>query len=97
MKTSEIMLTKRATLEILESLFNTLESEESYITMKTEWYETDEPRLDENGNPKTHEDGSIIYKSHYRDVPRPEEEYSDVHKAKLSAIAEIRKQLEKLI
>lgn len=97
MKTNKTILVKRATLEILESLFGTLESEENYITTKTEWYDTDEPRLDENGNPKTREDGSIIYKSHYRDVPRPEDEYSDEQRAKLEAIAEIRKQLEKLI
>lgn len=97
MKTSKVILTKRATLEILESLFSTLETEESYITTKTEWHDTDEPRLDENGNPKTREDGSIIYKSTYRDVPRPESDYSDEQRAKLEAIAEIRKQLEKLI
>ena len=97
MKTSKVFLTKRATLEILESLFSTLETEESYITTKMEWYDTDEPRLDENGNPKTRKDGSIIYKSTYRDVPRPESDYSDEERAKLEAIAEIRKQLENLI
>ena len=97
MKTSNVILRKKASLEILESLFSTLETEESYITMKTEWYDTDEPRLDENGNPKTREDGSIIYKSTYRDIPRPESEYSDEQRAKLEAINEIKKQLEKLI
>ena len=97
MKTSNVILRKKASLEILESLFSTLETEESYITMKTEWYDTDEPRLDENGNPKTREDGSIIYKSTYRDVPRPESDYSDEQRAKLEAINEIKKQLEKLI
>ena len=94
---SKVILTKKMIFEVLESLFSTLETEESYITMKTEWYDTDEPRLDENGNPKTREDGSIIYKSTYRDVPRPESDYSDEQRAKLEAIAEIRKQLEKLI
>ena len=97
MKTNKTILVKRATLEILESLLSTLDTEESYITTKTEWYDTDEPRLDDEGNPKTREDGSIIYKSNYRDVPRPEEDYTDDHRAKLEAIAEIRKQLEKLI
>ena len=97
MKTSNVILRKKASLEILESLFSTLETEESYITMKTEWYDTDEPRLDENGNPKTREDGSIIYKSTYREVPRPESDYSDEQRAKLEAINEIKKQLEKLI
>lgn len=94
---STVILSKKMTLEVLEELFSTLETEERYITMKTEWYDTDEPRLDENGNPKTREDGSIIYKSTYRDVPRPEEEYSDEQRAKLEAIADIKKQLEKLI
>ena len=97
MKTSNVILRKKASLEILESLFSTLETEESYITMKTEWYDTDEPRLDADGNPKTREDGSIIYKSTYRDVPRPESDYSDEQRAKLEAINEIKKQLEKLI
>lgn len=95
--TSKVILTKKMKLEVLESLFSTLETEESYITMKTEWYDTDEPRLDDNGNPKTREDGSIIYKSTYRDVPRPVEEYTDEQRAKLEAIADIKKQLEKLI
>ena len=95
--TSKVILTKKMTLEVLESLFSTLETEESYITTKTEWYDTDEPRLDENGNPKTREDGSIIYKSTYRDVPRPEDDYTDEQRAKLDAIADIKKQLEKLI
>ena len=94
---SKVILTKKMTLEVLESLFSTLETEENYITMKTEWYDTDEPRLDENGNPKTREDGSIIYKSTYRDVPRPESDYTDEQRAKLEAIKEIKKQLEKLI
>ena len=94
---STAILTKKMTIEVLETLFSTLETEESYITTKMEWYDTDEPRLDENGNPKTREDGSIIYKSTYRDVPRPEEEYSDEQRAKLEAIAGIKKQLEKLI
>ena len=95
--TSKVILTKKMTLEVLESLFSTLETEENYITMKTEWYDTDEPRLDENGNPKTREDGTIIYKSTYRDVPRPIEDYTDEQSAKLEAIKEIKKQLEKLI
>lgn len=94
---STVILTKKMTLEVLESLFSTLETEENYITMKTEWYDTDEPRLDDNGNPKTREDGSIIYKSTYRDVPRPVEDYTDEQRAKLEAIADIKKQLEKLI
>lgn len=94
---SKVILTKRMTLEVLESLFSTLESEESYIRMKTEWYDTDEPRLNEDGTPKTREDGTIIYKSHYRDIPRPEDEYTDEQKAKLEAINEIKKQLEKMI
>ena len=94
---NNVFLAKRMTLEVLERLFDTLESEESYITTKTEWYDTDEPRLNEDGTPKTREDGTIIYKSHYRDVPRPEDEYTDEHRAKLEAIKEIKKQLEKLI
>ena len=97
MKMNEVILAKKAALVVLESIFSTLETEESYITMKTEWYDTDEPRLNDDGTPKTREDGSIIYKSAYREVPRPEEDYTEEQRAQLKAINDIKKQLEKMI
>lgn len=95
MKNNTIKM-KKATLEVLERLMDCLDSEESYVATKTVWYDTDEPRLNEDGTPKTRDDGSIIYKQDYREEPRPESELSDDDKLKLKAIDEIRKQLEKL-
>ena len=95
MKNNTIKM-KKATLEVLERLMDCLDSEESYMATKTVWYDTDQPRLNEDGTPKTRDDGSIIYKQDYREEPRPESELSDDDKLKLKAIDEIRKQLEKL-
>ena len=87
---------KRATLEVLERLMDCLDNEESYMSTKTVWYDTDEPRLNDDGTPKTRDDGSIIYKQSYREEPRPASELTDEDRLKLEAINEIRKQLEKL-
>lgn len=95
MKNNTIKM-KRATLEVLERLMDCLDNEESYIATKTVWYDTDEPRLNDDGTPKTRDDGSIIFKQEYREEPRPESEITDEDKLKLNAIDEIRKQLEKL-
>ena len=95
MKNSTIKM-KRATLEVLERLMDCLDSEESYVSTKTVWYDTDQPRLNEDGTPKTRDDGSIIYKQDYKEEVIPESELSDENKLKLRAIDEIRKQLEKL-
>lgn len=95
MKNSTIKM-KRATLEVLERLMDCLDSEESYIATKTVWYDTDSPRLNDDGTPKTRDDGSIIYKQDYREEAIPEAELSDEAKLKIKAIDEIRKQLEKL-
>lgn len=95
MKNNTIKM-KKATLEVLERLMDCLDNEESYLATKTVWYDTDEPRLKEDGTPKTRDDGSIIYKQDYREEPRPESELTDYDKLKLKAIDEIRKQLEKL-
>lgn len=97
MTTTNLIKEKKARLELLEALFETLEREESYTKKKTVWYDTTEPRLDEDGNPKTREDGSIIYKQDYRLEDRPESELDEESKAKLTAIQTIRNQLEKMI
>lgn len=95
MKNNTIKM-KRATLEVLERLMDVLDSEESYVATKTIWYETDEPRLKEDGTPKTRDDGSIVYKQDYKEEPKPDSELTDEDKLKLEAINEIRKQIEKL-
>lgn len=95
MKNNTIKM-KRATLEVLERLMDCLDSEEGYLATKTVWYDTDQPRLNEDGTPKTRDDGSIIYKQDYREEPRPQSELTDEDKLKLKAIEEIREKLEKL-
>ena len=96
-KTSTLIMEKKARLELLEAMFNTLENEENYIRMRTEWYDTDEPRKNEDGSIKTRDDGSVIYKQTYRDVPRDEATFTPEDKAKLTAIETIKNQLEKMI
>ena len=96
MKNNTIKM-KRATLEVLERLMETLETLESDVNTHIVWIDTDEPRLDENGNPRTREDGSIIYKQDYKYEPVPMEDLSDDEKLKLKAIEEIRDKLEKLV
>ena len=97
MTTSSLIQEKKARLEMLEKLFHTLEREEEYISMKTVWYDTDEPRLDDNGEVKTRNDGTIIYKQSYREELKSEDEYSEEDKAQLMAIQTIKNQLEKMI
>lgn len=95
MKNSTIRM-KRVMLEVLEGIMDYLDTEEGYVSTKMVWYDTDEPRLNEDGTPRTRDDGSIIYKQTYRDEPIPEDELTEANKLKLQAIDEIRKQLEKL-
>jgi len=95
MKNNTIKM-KKATIEVLERLMDCLDSEESYINTRTILYDTDSPRLNDDGTPKTREDGSIIYKQDYREELIPEAELSEEAKLKIKAIDEIRKQLEKL-
>ena len=95
MKNNTIKM-KRATLEVLERLMDCLDSEEGYLATKTVWYDTDQPRLNDDGTPKTRDDGSIIYKHDYREEPRPQSELTDEDKLKLKAIEEIREKLEKM-
>lgn len=95
--TTNLIKEKKARLEILEELFSTLEREESYRKQKTVWFDTDEPYLDEDGNPKTREDGTIRYKQDYRMEDIPESEYTDDTKSYLMAIQTIKTQLEKMI
>ena len=97
MTTASLIQEKKARLEMLEKLFHTLEREEEYITMKTVWYDTHEPRLDDNGEVKTRDDGTIIYKQSYREEVKSEDEYTEEDKAQLMAIQTIKNQLEKMI
>ena len=97
MTTANLIKEKKARLELLESLFKTLEDEEKWTMHKTVWYDTDEPRLNEDGTIKTREDGTTIYKQSYRDEVKSDEELSEDDKIKLTAIQTIKNQLEKMI
>ena len=88
---------KKVTLEVLEKLMECLDTEENLVNTKIVWFKTDEPRLDEDGNPKKREDGSIIYKEDYKYEQVPETDLTEEEKLKLKAIDELRKQLEKLV
>lgn len=95
MKNNTIKM-KKATLEVLERLMDALENMETDVSTKIVWVDTDEPRLDDEGNPKTREDGSIIYKQDYKYEQVPVKDLSEDELLKLKAIEELRKQLEKL-
>ena len=97
MTTANLIMEKKARLELLEALFETLTREENYIKVKTVWYDTDEPRLNEDGSIKTRDDGSTVYKQAWRDEEKDESEYDERDKAKLTAIETIKNQLEKMI
>ena len=96
-KTSNVIKEKKATLEILEELFETLEREERYAKTKTVWYDTDEPRLNEDGSIRTRDDGTTVYKQSYREEEIPDDELSEETLIKLNAINSIRTALEKLV
>ena len=97
MKTTELIMEKKARLDILEALFRRLDSEEDDVRTVLEWFDTEEPRLDEDGNPKTRNDGTIIYRQDYRTIKRNEDKLSNEDRIKLTAIQTIRNQLEKMI
>ncbi len=96
-KTSNVIKAKKATLDILEELFETLEREEKYVTTKTVWFDTDQPRLDDDGNPKTRKDGSIVYEQEYKIEDKAEDELTEDDNIKLEAINSIKTALEKLV
>lgn len=97
MKTTELIMEKKARLDILESLFRRLENEEDDVRTELEWFDTDEAYLDDDGNPKTRADGTIKYKQDYRTIKKDDDKLSDEDRIRLTAIQTIRNQLEKMI
>ena len=95
--TTNLIREKKARLELLESLLEVLEREEGYVSQKSVWFTTDEPRLDKDGNIKYNEDGTIKYKEDYRMEDKTEDELTEDDKTKLMAIQTLRNQLEKMI
>ena len=86
MATAKLFKEKKARLELMEKIFELLDQEEKWASEKMVWFTTDEPRLDGDGNPKTREDGSIIYKEDYRYETIPEDKLDEDAKLKLTAI-----------
>ena len=95
--TTNLIREKKARLELLESLLEVLEREESYVNQKAVWFTTDEPRVDKDGNIRYNEDGTIKYKEDYRMEDKTEDELTEDDKTKLMAIQTLRNQLEKMI
>ena len=95
--TANIIKEKKAMLEVMEQIFETLDREESYAKQKTVWFDTDEPRKDKDGNIKTRDDGSIVYIQDYKMVDIPDDELSEDSKCRINAIINIKSNLEKLI
>ena len=97
MATAKLFKEKKARLELMEKIFEVLDNEEKWAQEKMVWFDTDEPRLDENGNPKTRDDGSIVYKQDYRYETISEDELDEDAKLKLTAIQTLKNQLEKML
>lgn len=95
--TTSLIKEKKARLELLEELLETLDREESYVKTKTVWFDTDKPRYNEDGTVKTRKDGTTVYEQDYRMEDVPEDELREDDKIKLTAIQTIRNQLEKMI
>ena len=96
-KTTNVIKEKKATLDYLEQIFDMLDREEGYVKTKPVWYDTDEPRLNEDGSIKTREDGTTVYKQDYRTEDMPDEQLTEREHISLKAIQEIRNHLEKLV
>lgn len=94
---ANIIKEKKAMLELMEQIFETLDREESYAKQKSVWFDTDEPRKDKDGNVKTRDDGSIVYIQDYKMVEIPDNELSEDSKCRINAVRNIKSILEKLI
>ena len=97
MATAKLFKEKKARLELIEKMFEVLDNEEKWAKERAIWYDTDQPRLDEDGNPKTRKDGSIIYEQNYRYETIPEDELDEDTKLRLTAIQTLKNQLEKML
>ena len=95
--TTSLIKEKKARLDIIENLLKELDNEEQYVGKKYVWYDTEEPRLDKDGNIRYNDDGTIIYKQDCRTEQKSEDELDDDDKARLMAIQTLRNQLEKMI
>lgn len=92
---------KKAMLEVIEELYSSLETTEKNVTYSYEVVgKEDEQAKDwKTGELKWEDEEKTIpyYRNRYDYVKRDEDSLDDHDKAKLEAIAEIRKALDKLI
>lgn len=95
--TTNTIKEKKAMLDIMEQIFETLDREESDARQKVVWFDTEEPRKDKDGNIKTRDDGSIVYIQDYKMVDIPDNELSEDSKCRINAINIIKTHFEKLI
>lgn len=95
--TTNTIKEKKALLDIMEQIFETLDREESDVRQKVVWFDTEEPRKDKDDNIKTRDDGSIVYIQDYKMVDIPDDELSEDSKARINAISNIKSNLEKLL
>ncbi len=100
MTTTKIQM-KKAMLEVIEELYSSLENTEKNITHSYEVVgKEDEQATDwRTGELKWEDEEKTIpyYKNKYDYVKRDEADFNDYERAKLDAINEIRKALDKLI
>lgn len=97
MTTANLIKEKKARLDIIETLLNNLDNEEEYVGKKYVWFDTEDPRLDKDGNIRYNEDGTIMYKQDCRTEKKSDDELTEDDKARLMAIQTLRNQLEKMI
>ena len=86
---------KLALLRILEELESDLDYKERNSATRTEWYDTDEQKTDNDGRPMFADDGTPLMKRAWREVPKETLDEDDV--ARISAINVVRAHLEKLV
>lgn len=94
--------TKKAMLEVLENLFDQLDSTEKEV--RQYWGKTEVQEQSKHWNRETHEydlefdeNGEPVMEWVYDYIPKPDDMYDDSDKAKLSAVDTVRKALEKLV
>ena len=92
---------KKAMLDIIEELYKSLDDTEKNVTYSYEAVGKEEEQATDwrTGELRWEDEEKTIpyYKNKYDYVKRDEADFSDYDKAKLEAIAEIRKALDKLI
>lgn len=102
MKRADI-LTKKATLTVLEDLFKTLDQKEDDLNKTYGFTGNMVPRQKWNDETREMEDvideetGEVVMREEWDYIPKKKDEYTENDKAELEAIKNIKSHLEKLI